>query len=269
MEKLKKLLSILKNNKKEIQIIKILVIIAINTWLLIIFWKILVVENVKVMSVVLTKIQTLLEIIEFLLVIVIVDYTNVEANTVKVLNKNEQNFVIFNKLKYKKINNVWNKIYKRTYMRKTMGNSGWDGKDDNPNKSWRSNTNANETNKISVEEEVRAEMLTNDEEHHSNVQDIIAVNDQTDTIVNDVTNATVNTPVPNVNGWINYILTLQISNVSVTTTEPTIQISENNKGQILSYLKRLMSQYANAKLKAIGFKFSFNIKKTLKEILKH
>jgi hypothetical protein len=62
MENLKNLLNILKNNKNEIQIIKIMVIIAINTWLLIIFWKALLIDNVFMgNNIALTKMNTVIQ----------------------------------------------------------------------------------------------------------------------------------------------------------------------------------------------------------------
>jgi hypothetical protein len=62
MENLKNLLNIVKNNKNEIQSIKILVIIAINTWLLIIFWKTLLIDQAFMgNNVALTKMNTIMQ----------------------------------------------------------------------------------------------------------------------------------------------------------------------------------------------------------------
>ncbi len=61
MNTLKTILEFMKNNKNELQIIKLMVVIIVNTWLLIIFWKILLIENVNIIgnNVALTKMQTL------------------------------------------------------------------------------------------------------------------------------------------------------------------------------------------------------------------
>lgn len=61
MQLLKNVLNLLKENKNELQIIKLMVLIIINTWLLIIFWKILLIENINVIgnNVALTKMQTI------------------------------------------------------------------------------------------------------------------------------------------------------------------------------------------------------------------
>lgn len=62
MTNLKSILHFAKENKQELQIIKIMVLIAINTWLLIIFWKTLLIENVfMINNVGLTKMQTVIQ----------------------------------------------------------------------------------------------------------------------------------------------------------------------------------------------------------------
>jgi hypothetical protein len=60
MNIVKNSLNYLKNNKSELLFIKVLILVAINTWLLIIFWKMLLIENVFIgNNVALTKINTI------------------------------------------------------------------------------------------------------------------------------------------------------------------------------------------------------------------
>lgn len=61
MNTLKTILEFMKNNKNELHIIKLMVVIIVNTWLLIIFFKILLIENENIIgnNVALTKMQTL------------------------------------------------------------------------------------------------------------------------------------------------------------------------------------------------------------------
>lgn len=63
MNNIKNLFTVYKENKNTIQITKILITIVVNTWLLIIFWKILLIENVNVIgsNVALTKMQTIMQ----------------------------------------------------------------------------------------------------------------------------------------------------------------------------------------------------------------
>lgn len=60
MNQISKIFSLYKTYGQEVQLVKIMALVTINTWLLIIFWKILLVENVNVMAnnVALTKMQT-------------------------------------------------------------------------------------------------------------------------------------------------------------------------------------------------------------------
>lgn len=60
---LNSILSLLKNNKNEILYVKILTLIIVNTWLLIIFWKVLLINNVNMIgnNVAVTKMNTLLQ----------------------------------------------------------------------------------------------------------------------------------------------------------------------------------------------------------------
>lgn len=57
------LLGLLKNNKNEILFVKVLTLIIVNTWLLIIFWKVLLINNVNMIgkNVAVTKMNTLLQ----------------------------------------------------------------------------------------------------------------------------------------------------------------------------------------------------------------
>lgn len=57
------LLGLFKNNKNEILFLKVLVLIIVNTWLLIIFWKVLLINNVNMVvnNVSFTKMNTLLQ----------------------------------------------------------------------------------------------------------------------------------------------------------------------------------------------------------------
>lgn len=62
MKTLKNLFILYKNHIKEVQLIKIIALVIINTWLLIIFWKILLVDNVFIgNNMALTKMNTVIQ----------------------------------------------------------------------------------------------------------------------------------------------------------------------------------------------------------------